>query len=150
MQTTSRAPDFQDGVLGGHARPVDGDRGGFSRPRRARGAAIILRQMWGGTAEARRDARLLGLDHPTGPGQPPDEAAGLRAASRIRVTAGWWLMHFTESGRSLEVVIAAETDKLTERGAGHLGPAERDAVIRARAAIRAPKTSPDPETRQCC
>src|SRR6478609_4411595 len=37
----------------------------------------------------------------------------------------------TERGRSLEDVIAAETDKLTERALATFGPAEREAVIRA-------------------
>jgi DNA-binding MarR family transcriptional regulator len=42
----------------------------------------------------------------------------------------------TERGRSLEGVIAAETDKLTERALATFGPAEREALIRALAAIR--------------
>ena len=48
----------------------------------------------------------------------------------------------TERGRSLEDVIAAETDKLTERALATFGPAEREAVIRALAAIRRNLTGP--------
>jgi hypothetical protein len=42
----------------------------------------------------------------------------------------------TERGRSLEGVIAAETDKLTERALATFGPSERETVIRALTAIR--------------
>jgi DNA-binding MarR family transcriptional regulator len=42
----------------------------------------------------------------------------------------------TERGRSLEDVIGAETDKLTERALSTFGPAEREALIRALTAIR--------------
>jgi len=42
----------------------------------------------------------------------------------------------TERGRSLEGVIAAETDKLTERALATFSPAEREALIRALAVIR--------------
>ena len=42
----------------------------------------------------------------------------------------------TARGRLLEPVIAAETDKLTERALATFGPAEREAVIRALADIR--------------
>jgi hypothetical protein len=42
----------------------------------------------------------------------------------------------TERGRSLEGVIAAETDKVTERALATFGPGERETVIRALAAIR--------------
>ena len=42
----------------------------------------------------------------------------------------------TERGRSLEGVIAAETDKLTERVLATFGPAERESLIRALVAIR--------------
>jgi hypothetical protein len=44
--------------------------------------------------------------------------------------------HPAGRGRSLEHVIAAETDKLTERALATFGPAERETVIRALAAIR--------------
>jgi hypothetical protein len=42
----------------------------------------------------------------------------------------------TERGRSLEQVIAAETDKLTQRALSTFAPAEREAVICALRAIR--------------
>ncbi len=42
----------------------------------------------------------------------------------------------TERGRALEQVIAAETDKLTQRALSTLGAAEREALIRALHAIR--------------
>ena len=42
----------------------------------------------------------------------------------------------TERGRSLEGVIAAETDKVTERALATFGPGERETVIRALTAIR--------------
>jgi DNA-binding MarR family transcriptional regulator len=48
----------------------------------------------------------------------------------------------TERGHSLEGVIAAETDKLTERALATFGPAEREALIRALAAIRRNLTGP--------
>jgi hypothetical protein len=49
----------------------------------------------------------------------------------------------TERGRSLESVIAAETDKLTERALATFGPAEREAVITALTAIRRNLTRPE-------
>ena len=45
-------------------------------------------------------------------------------------------LRLTERGRSLEKVIAAETDMLTERALATFGPAERKAVIRALQTIR--------------
>ena len=50
--------------------------------------------------------------------------------------AGLLRLVLTERGRSLEDVIGAETDKLTERALDTFGPAERKALIRALAAIR--------------
>ena len=50
----------------------------------------------------------------------------------------------TERGRSLEGVIAAETDKLTERALATFGPAERETVIRVLVAIRRNLIGPDP------
>ena len=52
-----------------------------------------------------------------------------------------WLL-LTERGRSLEGVIAAETDKVTERALAAFGPAERESLIRALAAIRRNLTGP--------
>ena len=42
----------------------------------------------------------------------------------------------TERGRALEGVIAAETDKLTERALATFGPGERETIVRALADIR--------------
>ena len=52
-----------------------------------------------------------------------------RRTGRLRVRS-------PERGRSLEDVIGAETDKLTERALAMFGPAEREALIRALTVIR--------------
>ena len=45
-------------------------------------------------------------------------------------------LRLTERGRALEDVIAAETDKLTERALATFGPGERETIVRALADIR--------------
>jgi len=82
-------------------------------------------------------ARRLGLATPT----VTRAATGMEAAGLLRREPHpgdrrLVRLLLTERGRSLEGVIAAETDKLTERALATFGPAERESVIRALAAIR--------------
>ena len=87
------------------------------------GVSLGLRKEWGMIAKAALGERTSLLI----------EAMGDRRLVRLVLT---------ERGRSLEDVIAAETDKLTERALATFGPAEREAVIRALAAIRRNLTGP--------
>jgi hypothetical protein len=62
--------------------------------------------------------------------------APVEQVARVGVPGDRRLVRLTERGRSLEKVIAEETDVLTERALATLGPAEREAVIRALGTIR--------------
>ena len=110
----------------------------FSRHGVHEGQQFILRQLWAEDGQTPGGiARRLGVATPT----------VTRAATRMEATG---LLRrepdpsdrrvvgplLTERGRSLEGVIAAETDKLTERALATFGPAERELVIRALTAIR--------------
>src|SRR6185437_8250113 len=116
----------------------------FARHGVYEGQQFVLRALWreDGLAPG-QIARQLGLATPT----------VTRAATRMEAAG---LLHrephpgdrrlvrllLTERGRSLEGVIAAETDTLTERALATFGPAEREAIIRALAAIRRNLTRP--------
>src|ERR1700760_2840070 len=110
----------------------------FSRHGVHQGQQFILRQLWAEDGQTPGEiARRLGLATPT----------VTRAATRMEATGllrrephpgdrrlGRLLL--TERGRSPEGVIAAETDKLTERALATFSPAEREALIRALTVIR--------------
>ena len=110
----------------------------FSRHGVHEGQQFILRLLWAEDGQAPGEiARQLGLATPT----------VTRAATRMEATGllrrephpsdrRLVRLLLTERGRSLEGVITAETDKLTERALATFGPAEREAIIRALAAIR--------------
>ncbi len=110
----------------------------FSRHGVHEGQQFILRRLWAQDGQTPGEiARGLGLATPT----------VTRAATRME-TAGLLRREphpgdrrlvrllLTERGRSLEGVIAAETDKVTERALATFGPGERETVIHALAAIR--------------
>jgi MarR family transcriptional regulator, organic hydroperoxide resistance regulator len=131
-------PDFQTAFWAAkHALSV-ATSAAFSRHGVHEGQQFILRLLWAEDGQTPGEiARRLGLATPT----------VTRAATRME-TAGLLRREphpgdrrlvrllLTERGRSLESVIAAETDKLTERALGTFGPAEREAVIQALRAIR--------------
>jgi MarR family transcriptional regulator, organic hydroperoxide resistance regulator len=82
-------------------------------------------------------ARRLGLATPTVTRAATRmEAAGLLRREPHPGDRRLVRLVLTERGRSLEGVIAAETDKVTERALATFGPGERETVIRALAAIR--------------
>jgi len=131
-------PDFQTAFWAAkHALSV-ATAAAFSRHGVHEGQQFILRLLWAEDGLAPGEiARRLGLATPT----------VTRAATRMEATGllrrephpsdrRLVRLRLTERGRALEGVIAAETDKLTERALATFGPAEREAVIRALTAIR--------------
>ena len=131
-------PDFQTAFWAAkHALSV-ATAAAFSRHGVHEGQQFILRLLWAEDGLAPGEiARRLGLATPT----------VTRAATRMEATGllrrephpgdrRLVRLRLTERGHALEDVIAAETDKLTERALATFGPAEREAVIRALTAIR--------------
>jgi len=115
----------------------------FSRHGVHEGQQFILRCLWTQDGLTPGEiARRLGLSTPT----------VTRAATRME-TAGLLRrephpgdrrlvrLRLTERGRSLEKVIAAETEALTERALATFDPAERETVVAALQAIRRNLTS---------
>ena len=110
----------------------------FSRHGVHEGQQFILRLLWDRDGQAPGEiARRLGLATPTVTRAATRmEAAGLLRRGPHPGDRRLVRLLLTERGRSLEGVIAAETDKLTERALATFSPAEREALIRALAVIR--------------
>src|SRR5580692_3841015 len=136
--------DFEDAFrLAKHAL-AQASTSVFARHGVYEGQQFVLRLLWreDGLTPSQL-ARQLGLSTPTVTRAATRmEAAGLLRREPHPGDRRLVRLLLTERGRSLEGVIAAETDKLTERALATFGPAEREAVIRALAAIRRNLTRP--------
>src|SRR5690242_14386316 len=130
--------DFEDAFrLAKHAL-AQASTSVFARHGVYEGQQFVLRQLW------REDgltpghiARQLGLSTPTVTRAATRmEASGLLRREPHPGDRRLVRLLLTERGRSLEGVIAAETDKVTERALATFSPAEREALIRALAVIR--------------
>jgi MarR family transcriptional regulator, organic hydroperoxide resistance regulator len=110
----------------------------FSRHGVHEGQQFILRLLWAEDGQAPGEiARQLGLATPTVTRAASRmEAAGLLRREPHPGDRRLVRLLLTERARSLEGVIAAETDKLTERALATFGPAEREALIRALVTMR--------------
>jgi hypothetical protein len=142
------APDFQTAFWATKHALAAATAAAFSRHGVHQGQQFILRQLWAEDGQTPGEiARRLGLatSTVTRAATRMEAAEACRAASPIRATGGW--SGGAHRARALleEDVIAAETDKLTERALATFGPAERGSVIRALAPSGA--TSPDLEHR---
>ena len=102
------------------------------------GQQFILQRLWAEDGLSPGEvARRLGLATPTVTRATARmEAAGLLRREPHPGDRRLVRLLLTDRGRSLEGVIAAETDKLTERALATFSPAEREALIRALAVIR--------------
>jgi DNA-binding MarR family transcriptional regulator len=132
------APDFQTAFWATkHALSV-ATSAAFSRHGVHEGQQFILRLLWAEDGQTPGEiARRLGLATPTVTRAATRmEAAGLLCREPHPGDRRLVRLLLTERGRSLEGVIAAETDKLTERALGTFGPAEREAIVQALRAIQ--------------
>jgi MarR family transcriptional regulator, organic hydroperoxide resistance regulator len=138
------APDFQTAFWATKHALAAATAAAFSRHGVHQGQQFILRQLWAEDGQTPGEiARRLGLATPTVTRAATRmEAAGLLRREPHPGDRRLVRLVLTERGHSLEDVIAAETDKLTERALATFGPAEREAVIRALAAIRRNLTGP--------
>jgi DNA-binding MarR family transcriptional regulator len=138
------APDFQTAFWATKHALAAATAAAFSRHGVHQGQQFILRQLWTEDGQTPGEiARRLGLATPTVTRAATRmEAAGLLRREPHPGDRRLVRLVLTERGRSLEDVIAAETDKLTERALATFGPAEREAVIGALAAIRRNLTGP--------
>ena len=132
------APDFQTAFWAAKHALSMATAAAFSRHGVHEGQQFILRVLWAEDGQTPGEiARRLGLATPTVTRAATRmEAAGLLRREPHPGDRRLVRLLLTERGRSLEHVIAAETDKLTERALATFGPAERETVIRALAAIR--------------
>jgi DNA-binding MarR family transcriptional regulator len=105
----------------------------FARHGVHEGQQFILRCLWQEDGLAPGEiARRLGLATPTVTRAATRmEAAGLLRREPHPSDRRLVRLVLTERGRSLEKVIAEETDLLTERALATFGPQERRAVVRA-------------------
>ena len=118
---------------------VDAGRGQFAQVGQERGRArlrVLAEVEAGGDGLLDRGAVAACLGATVTRAATRMEAAGLLHREPHPGDRRLVRLLLTERGRSLEDVIAAETDKLTERALATFGPAERESVIRALAAIR--------------
>jgi DNA-binding MarR family transcriptional regulator len=131
-------PDFQTAFWGTKHALSAATAVAFSRHGVHEGQQFILRLLWAEDGQAPGEiARRLGLATPTVTRAATRmEAAGLLRREPHPDDRRLVRLVLTGRGRSLEDVIGAETDKLTERALATFGPAEREALIRALTAIR--------------
>jgi DNA-binding MarR family transcriptional regulator len=117
----------------------------FSRHGVHEGQQFILRCLWTEDGLTPGEiARRLGLATPTVTRAATRmEAAGLLRREPHPSDRRLVRLRLTERGRSLEKVIAAETDALTERALATFDPADRQAFIRALQTIRQNLTAPN-------
>ena len=115
----------------------------FSRHGVHEGQQFILRCLWTQDGLTPGEiARRLGLATPTVTRAATRmEAAGLLRREPHPADRRLVRLRLTERGRSLEMVIAAETEVLTERALATFDPAERETVVAALRAIRRNLTS---------
>ena len=133
-----QAADFQTAFWAAKHDLAVAAAAAFSRHGVHEGQQFILRLLWDRDGQAPGEiARRLGLATPTVTRAATRmEAAGLLRREPHPGDRRLVRLLLTERGRSLEGVIAAETDKLTERALATFSPAEREALIRALTVIR--------------
>jgi MarR family transcriptional regulator, organic hydroperoxide resistance regulator len=131
-------PDFQTAFWAAKHDLAVANAAAFSRHGVHEGQQFILRLLWAEDGQAPGEiAHQLGLATPTVTRAATRmEAAGLLRREPHPGDRRLVRLLLTERGRSLEGVIAAETDKLTERALATFSPAEREALIRALTVIR--------------
>ena len=110
----------------------------FSRHGVYEGQQFILRRLWAEDGLAPGEiAKRLGIATPTVTRAATRmEAAGLLRREPHPKDRRLVRLMLTDRGRSLEKVIAAETDRLTDRALATFGPAERADLIQALVDIR--------------
>jgi DNA-binding MarR family transcriptional regulator len=138
MSDDQLLPDFQTAFWGTKHALSAATAAAFSRHGVHEGQQFILRLLWAEDGQAPGEiARRLGLATPTVTRAATRmEAVGLLRREPHPGDRRLVRLVLTERGRSLEDVIGAETDKLTERALATFGPAEREALIRALTVIR--------------
>src|SRR6516225_4636054 len=131
-------PDFQTAFWAAKHALSTATGAAFSRHGVHEGQQFILRCLWTSDGMTPGEiARRLGLATPTVTRAATRmEAAGLLRREPHPGDRRLVRLLLTGRGRSLEHVIAAETDKLTERALATFSPAEREALIRALTVIR--------------
>jgi MarR family transcriptional regulator, organic hydroperoxide resistance regulator len=130
--------DFQTAFWGAKHAMSTAAAAAFSRHGVHEGQQFILRQLWAQDGLTPGEiARRLGLATPT----VTRAAARMAAAGLLRREphprdGRLVRLVLSERGRSLEKIIAAETEQLTDRALATFGPAERAMIIRALNDIR--------------
>jgi MarR family transcriptional regulator, organic hydroperoxide resistance regulator len=138
MSDDAAADDFQTAFWAAKHALSTATGAAFARHGVHEGQQFILRCLWAQDGMTPGEiARSLGLATPTVTRAATRmEAAGLLRRAPHPGDRRLVRLLLTERGRSLEHVIAAETDKLTQRALSTFGAAEREAIIRALRAIR--------------